>query len=70
MGCGSCQLYTGTGFPVAVQFKIILLPAATSSVSFSGAVKTGGSEDTHEIKIETEREKEREIKIQDEKSKI
>lgn len=70
IGCGKCQLYTGTGFPVAVQFKMILLPAESFSSSCSGLAKVGGSEDTDEIGIQTrEREKDGEIKTQSEKAK-
>lgn len=49
------QLYDdGMGFPVAVQFKSILPPALRVTVSFSGWVKFGGSEDMNKIQIQTE----------------
>ena len=63
MECGRCQLYDGTGFPAAEQFKVRFLPATSSSVSFSGLVKVGGSEDIHGIQTQTEREKQREVKV-------
>lgn len=46
MACGKLQWYTGKGFPVAVQFKLILRSAGISTASTSEFVKVGGSENT------------------------
>lgn len=45
MKSGLCQVYEGTGFPAAVQFKSILPPALRVTVSSPGWMKVGGSED-------------------------
>lgn len=42
------------GFPLAVQFKLVLPPAVSVTVSGLGRMKVGGSEDINEIKIQTE----------------
>lgn len=43
MGWVDCQLYTGTGFPVAVQFKVISSPGVRSKTSGSGLRNIGGT---------------------------
>lgn len=42
-GLEDCQLYTGVGFPVAVQFKEISVPTVRSKTSVSGLRKAGGT---------------------------
>lgn len=49
--CRYCQLYTGIGFPAAVQFKLSSVSAGTSTVSFAGQGKVGGSEDAQNSKM-------------------
>lgn len=43
IGWDDCQLYTGAGFPVAVQFRVISSPAVKSKTSVSGLRSVGGT---------------------------
>lgn len=43
MGWEDCQLYMGTGFPVAVQFKVISSPGSRYKTSGSGLKNVGGT---------------------------
>lgn len=43
IGWDESQLYTGEGFPVAVQFKVISEPAIKSKTSCSGFRNIGGT---------------------------
>ena len=43
IGWEDCQLYTGVGFPVAVQFREISVPALSSKTSGSGLRNVGGT---------------------------
>lgn len=51
MGTEDCQLYTGAGFPVAVQFNVISPPGIKSKISGSGLRNVGGTRENITVLI-------------------